>query len=238
MGLSQIRRMWEIARRDGVFQLFIRLYTFGYNNMIRNRLPKSPPTVLNYNGVKVSPEEEKALDRVVPMAGDIPLYEQPIIRGVNRHVKSTDRVTVVGTGWGVVTTICAQLNSNTVISYEGSEKMYRRAKKTLELNDVLDQVDLRHAIVADNVDVWGDEGGAEIVPTAELPDCDVLILDCEGAEFQILEQLDFEPRVIIVETHGEVDGMVEHMGSKGFEIEDIELYNPEEDLYVLTCVRY
>ena len=36
----------------------------------------------------------------------------------------------------------------------------------------------------------------------QLPPCDVLELDCEGAEVDILQKMIIQPRGILVETHG------------------------------------
>ena len=35
-----------------------------------------------------------------------------------------------------------------------------------------------------------------------LPECDLLELDCEGAEVEILTRMKIQPRTILVETHG------------------------------------
>jgi hypothetical protein len=37
---------------------------------------------------------------------------------------------------------------------------------------------------------------------SQLPSCDVLQLDCEGAEVEIPREMTIQPRVILVETHG------------------------------------
>jgi hypothetical protein len=41
-----------------------------------------------------------------------------------------------------------------------------------------------------------------VLPPSQLPPCDVLQLDCEGAEVEILRELTIQPRLILVETHG------------------------------------
>jgi hypothetical protein len=41
-----------------------------------------------------------------------------------------------------------------------------------------------------------------VLPPSQLPSCDVLQLDCEGAEVEILRETMIQPRVILVETHG------------------------------------
>ena len=40
------------------------------------------------------------------------------------------------------------------------------------------------------------------MPPSQLPPCNVLQLDCEGAEAEILRGLIIRPRAILVETHG------------------------------------
>jgi len=237
MSLAQFSRMKVIAQRDGLSALVTRIYTFGYNNIVRTRLPKQGSSVVEYNSVKIHDDEGKLLDGIVPKAGHIPLYEQPIIRGVANHVLDDDRVVVIGSGLGAVTTICAAQTSEPVVSYEGSSEMYERSLKTYEMNNISERVVPHHAVVAENIGVWGAEGDAAHVTVDELPRCDVMILDCEGAEFQIVENLEDKPRVIIVETHGEVPTMVEMLTEGGYEIDDVELYNPDQDLYVLTCVQ-
>jgi len=47
-----------------------------------------------------------------------------------------------------------------------------------------------------------DSDDAQIVSSPDLPDCDVLVLDCEGAEIEILLEMEIRPRVVFVETHG------------------------------------
>lgn len=37
---------------------------------------------------------------------------------------------------------------------------------------------------------------------SQLPPCDVLQMDCEGAEVGLLREMIIQPRVILVETHG------------------------------------
>jgi len=46
-----------------------------------------------------------------------------------------------------------------------------------------------------------------IIPSNQLPDCDVLEMDCEGADTSILSNLNIRPRVIIVEIHPHKHGL-------------------------------
>ena len=62
---------------------------------------------------------------------------------------------------------------------------------------------IHHAVVAKSIAVYGSgsDVGA-VLPPSQLPPCNVLELDCEGAEVEILRELTIQPRVILVETHG------------------------------------
>jgi len=62
---------------------------------------------------------------------------------------------------------------------------------------------VHHAVVGKAVDVYGSGGDVgDVFPSSQLPDCNVLEMDCEGAEAEILRTLTISPRAILVETHG------------------------------------
>lgn len=233
---TNLDRMEVILNRDGLVSLVKRVFTFGYNQTLRPFLPQTGESIVEYNGVRVIDDEGRWGDSL-PLAGDIPLYEEPIIRSVRRHVTEGNTVVIVGAGWGVVTTIVAEYigNKGRCVSYEGSKKMYERASQTLDLNNIGDNISLKHAIVAEDLGVWEDEGDADVIPTHELPKCNVLILDCEGAERAILSELDQSPEVIIVEAHEGYDDIATELRNRGYEIVDTELYVPSEEIYVLTA---
>ena len=66
------------------------------------------------------------------------------------------------------------------------------------------QLTVNHAIVGEAISVYGapEDLSPRVVTPADLPECDVLALDCEGAEIVILRNLKFRPRAIAVESHG------------------------------------
>jgi hypothetical protein len=66
---------------------------------------------------------------------------------------------------------------------------------------VSEKIELNHAVVGDEISLKGKANGADIIGPTSLPNCDVLELDCEGAEQTILEKITIRPRVILVETH-------------------------------------
>jgi len=106
-----------------------------------------------------------------------------------------------------------------VTTYEASEQKFASLKWGIEANDQEDIVTPIHALVGEEVFVYGEANSAERCSPQELPECDVLELDCEGAEAEILRSIEIRPRVLLVETHGfrgaptdEVDELLRGMG--------------------------
>src|SRR3990170_300190 len=93
-----------------------------------------------------------------------------------------------------------------------------------------------HGFVGSIISTWGDLNGAEKINN--IPKCDILELDCEGAEREILSKLDIEPRVIIVESHGHLgspSSLVKSLLiSKGYRILDEMVENLENDIVVFV----
>jgi hypothetical protein len=89
--------------------------------------------------------------------------------------------------------------------------------------------------------VGGDKGDAEQGSPETLPTCDVLQLDCDGAELEILKTLAIEPLVVIVEIYGmygisEAD--IDHiMDKKGYAIAGKRTYDDRNGGYVKTYIQ-
>jgi hypothetical protein len=115
-------------------------------------------------------------------------------------------VVVVGGGLGVTSAHAAKLAgpSGRVVCYEGSPLLSRNVERTAALNGVAARVKVETAIVGAAIGVYRNKGEAlpAVVSGAELPFCDVLELDCEGAELMILRHMRIRPRIALVETHG------------------------------------
>jgi hypothetical protein len=160
-----------------------------------------------YSGILIT--RRKWGDRWVPAAWqphaeDVPDYESALVAGLREHVKPGDRVVVVGGGVGVTATIAAlQVGpTGSVECFEGGRECVEEILHTAELNAVSQRLTVRHAVVARSIEIWGTEPDHAAVAPSELPECDVLEMDCEGAEVDILQGLMMRPRVILVETHG------------------------------------
>lgn len=213
-----------------------------------------------YNGVTVA-VRTRWTDRFVPedwsRARDRPLYESALIDGLRRQVAPGDRVVVVGGGWGATAVVAAQQAGagGHVTVFEGAGVSAERTRWAARRAGVT--VDVRHALVAtpDHVvapeRLSGPDGGAARV--AEIPPCDVLEMDCEGAELGLLRALagrapDALPRVILVETHGAWGSATADvraaLGALGYTVlsqhpadATLRAYCAEHDIHVLEAVR-
>lgn len=206
-----------------------------YNAVIRNHLPRK---IGVFNGVPV--RQPRLFDKTERR----PDYEDALVTAINASVSAGDAVVVVGGGWGVGTVVAAENadESGEVITYEGSEEQVRHVKETIELNQLDSRTTVEHAVVGSDINVYGDKAASRTLSPKELPDCDVLVLDCEGAEMDILEHVDQVGREIIVETHPMYEAPSEDVKAlledSGFAVEAVRHeQTPYGDLPVLTAVR-
>lgn len=179
-----------------------------------------------------------------------PNYENALISGLKSCVQENDQVVVVGGGSGVTATIAAQLAAphGRVICFEGGKDQVEKVRRTATANGVRDRLEVRHAFVGPNDHVYSDTSGAISVPIQDLPVCDVLELDCEGAEIEILAGMTIRPRSIIVESHGlygapsstlrarleEIGYKVTNLGVAEIDAEDFCIKN---DIHVLMAMN-
>lgn len=213
-----------------------------YNRLLRPRLPRTETTT-SYNGVTVRPY--RFGDGIVPWSAppnqgghrNEAAYERALVAALREEVVPGDRVVVVGGGLGVTAVVAARRAGPTgqVVVYEGAVDYAAITRETVSLNDVDDRVEVRHAIVDHAERLEGRSGGADTVAPGALPDCDVLQLDCEGAEEAILPSLDVTSRSIIVETHGNVDEVRGALAVQGYEVVSESV--AEAEPYAEMCRR-
>lgn len=203
-----------------------------YDGHVRDRLPQK---VGVYNGI---PVRDRAL---FDLTDEQPEYEKPLIRAIERTVQTGDLVVIIGGGRGVSTVMSARKvgPSGNVSTYEGSEKQYELTLNTVDLNCVDDRVSMHFEVVGDAVSVWGEGEQAPITDPEELPSSDVLVLDCEGAERDIMSELSEYPPAVIVETHGYLgvspDEMEQKLESHGYTITNREMEIEEKGIVILTA---
>jgi hypothetical protein len=179
-----------------------------YQSALRPRLPLRGE--VRYSGVIVA--DRRLGDEIAPRhwtpedRDDIPDYEFALMQGLKSAVRPGDFVVVVGGGLGVTVTEAAKLAGaeGRVLCYEGSPAHARRVARTAAMNGVAARVRVECATVGAAIGVYvgeGEEMGPILAPES-LPACDVLELDCEGAELGILGAMTIRPRSVLVEAHG------------------------------------
>jgi Methyltransferase small domain len=200
----------DIIRADGVSGLARRSIAYAYRRGMRPCIPGEP---VCYAGIPIW--DRKWGDRLVPITWlpdearadqpDQPGYEATLVAGLKETVRPGDSVVIVGAGLGVTAVVAALRAgpSGTVHCFEGSKKYVGLAQQTAARNQITN-INIHHAVVAQLIasfdGVAHDLGPA--LPPSQLPPCNVLEMDCEGAEVEILREMIIQPRVILVETHG------------------------------------
>lgn len=134
-----------------------------------------------------------------------PTYKQCLCDAIREYVSTGDAVNIVGESRGVPTVLAAEAGGDVTV-YEASVPRYDQIQQTLGLNGCVEAVEVVHAVVGAYGDTSREEHGAEGHVTKLRPqavsDCDILVLDCDGAEYDILASMSQPPETIIVEYHG------------------------------------
>lgn len=235
-----IKKANQIRTTDGYSVLIKKMIGFVYANSLRRIMPTRGYYTLA--GVRVY--EKKFFDSFIPglQFSSNPDHESAIISQLQEHVKTGDRVVVVGAGSGTTCVIAANraTSNGSVIAFEGSANSVARAQRTISINGVDNFSKVHHAVVGPPIHLSNANGEQEPekVPPEELPDCDVLELDCEGAEKEILQKMNISPRVVIVETHphfsSDPDKIGDILSQKGFIV--VNQVNRKQ-VPVLTAVK-
>jgi hypothetical protein len=212
-----------------------------YDARIRRRLPR---TLGVYNGVVT--RRYYLLD--LSASGNEPGYKERLVDAVRRAVEPGDTVVEVGAGFGVCTTWAARAagDEGRVISLEANAEQTDVVREALELTGQVtgealsERVEVRHAIVGSELKTYGPMAGAARVDPSELPACDVLVMDCEGAELGVLEGTSIGPRSVVVETHpafgAPTSDVLEVLSSMGYASEARRVTTkPEGSKDVLTA---
>ena len=171
------------------------------------------PTIaeVKYSGIPIS-REKKFGDAKLPAflvpypLEDIADYEQTLIDALRPQVRIGDRVTIGGGGEGVTAVVAAKAvgEKGSVLCFEGNSWNICKVKATVARNKMSSRLTVKHAVVGEAIAVYGvpDQFSTLVISPAELPECDILELDCEDAESLILRNMTIRPRIIAVETHG------------------------------------
>lgn len=204
-----------------------------YDWSIRPWLPRK---VGVYNGVPV--RNLRLFDRI----DEYSEYEQSLIDAIRTRVSPGDTVVIVGGGFGVSSIVAARIagSEGQVITFEGARDRHDLLGETARLNKVHETITYHHAVVGEEIHLLGKSKGAPQVSPSNLPECDVLVMDCEGAEISILTEYNSRPHTTIVETHGFL-GAPENIVRKLLAENEYRVINraeedPEREVIVLTAV--
>lgn len=200
---TQLSKAKHTIGEKGIAEFISRSIAFGYRKTVRRVLP----TVGYYRKADIPIAERRLLDFLFPGLPfqDDPDHEAATIPQIKEHVKTGDDSLVIGAGSGVTSVIHAKQTTDegSVVAYEAGVLRAEAARDTIALNDVGSWCDVRTGLVgpAVQIDQYGEPGVSPWISYDDLPECDVLELDCEGAEKDIVNNLPVSPRVIIVEVH-------------------------------------
>lgn len=148
-----------------------------------------PDRISVWNGVAV---------RDVPFFHPIdfrPMHKAELWGALKDNIDGSERVTFVGGGLGIVPVKAAEYGCNVTV-IEAAREMVDQLEETATLNRT--PMRIIHGLVEAGHNVYGDASEAMQLRTEDLSG-DVLVLDCEGAERDILPAPQFD--TIVVETH-------------------------------------
>lgn len=160
-----------------------------------------PRRTARYNGVRVQ------LPWLVDRVGDRHTHEAAMVDLITVACEPGDHVVEVGGGTG-----CTAVHAARTVGVDGRITVFEGATKWAEAcrraladprNGVEASSRVRETVVAEAVDVWG-QAAADCTEPSNLPACDVLVLDAEGAEVGILSGYmgaGARPRAIVAEAH-------------------------------------
>jgi hypothetical protein len=231
-------KMRDIVHSGGLSELAHRGIARAYRRIRRY----SPKQSVRYAGIPIC-HERRLSDRFVPTNWihpddrhkDESGYEVTLIAGLNETVMPGDRVVIVGAGLGVTAVIAGRRAGpfGNVQCFEASEQYVALAQQAAARNNA-SNLTVHHAVVGKPIFVYGSgKDLGSVIPPSQLPPCDVLQLDCEGAEVDILRDMAIQPRIILVETHGLFGAPTEMVGSllrkRGYIFSDRGLAEPSDD---------
>jgi hypothetical protein len=224
-----------------VGNLLGRAAAYGHKYYLRRLMPKLGPVL---HAGTASTLDWRLFDKQLPPQFrppeicDIPDYEEKLVTALRATVKPGDKVIIVGGGNGTTAVVAAKLTgpSGTVICYEASSEQLPVIRQTFRRNKV--DVDLRFAAVGEAIGVYGDGEVAPVVAPEDLPECDILEMDCEGAERIILAGMTIQPRAIAVETHrvygSPTEVVHEALEKLGYVVTDLGIAEPR---LAATCIE-
>lgn len=165
-----------------------RLYRWVPDALINHVSRPLPDRFGVYNGVAV---------KDVPFftnADYVPEKKRLLWTATRETMQAGDMITFVGGGKGIVPVKAARRDVSVMV-IEGARELALQLEQTAGYNDV--DIDVVHGVVGSVDNVWGDSSDAREIAPRDIRG-DVVVLDCEGAERDILPLPD---QRVVLETH-------------------------------------
>lgn len=218
---------------------------------IKESLPFGVPVY--YSGIRVAKKRlltDKFFPTILDQCEDKPRYEETLLKAISSHVSADSEVVVIGGGAGVTAITAAMIaRKGRVICYEGDKKSASNIALASKYAKI-DNLDIVNAIVQEDIGVYGSiKNKSNVMLSAtEIPKCDILELDCEGAEINILRKLVYLPKIILVETHGFMGASTKNVHNQlvdlGYSVKNLGVAEPDleefcvkNDIKVLEAIR-
>jgi ribose 5-phosphate isomerase RpiB len=218
----------------------MKILRFVYDKLLRNFLPEK---ISVHNGVPVA-----GYAKLLDFNDQKPYYEEALISAVRSEAESGNKVTIVGGGLGVSGVVAGQQvgESGVVEIFEGSDTQVEIISKTIALNQLDDRISIRDSFIGSvseySKNKYGGDDTSNTLPPSELSECNMLVLDCEGAEKEIIPSMTVSPETIIVETHGFLgsgkDIVQKLLDQKGYEIVDIGTEDSKKGVFIITAKNH
>lgn len=216
--IQRLKKLIRIRSQDGNREVLVTVIRYLYTSYIRMLLPKINAEVTKQGIVVDHINYVPVLDDVLNVLNDTqdPQYEHNYISCMKPIISPGMDVVVIGGGWGVSAVIAGHKvgTEGSVTVYEASKSEVKKTEQTIKLNEQSRQTQVIHAVVGDPIKLRGsqDTRDAQVCPLEDLPKHDVLLVDCDGCEISILDNLSKLrqlPSKIVVEHHG-IGGEIEY----------------------------
>ena len=130
-------------------------------------------------------------------------YEYQYVSMIQKYINKNEFVVVIGGGDGVSAVAASnQVQPHGKVQvFEGGREEVKKTQRMIDVNNFSQIAMVNHTIVSNDYSLRSSANGAEIISPSDLPECDTLAIDADGAEFEILKNLENKPQKIIIEHH-------------------------------------
>lgn len=196
--------------------------------------PYTPRKYVSYSGIAI--KHGRLFD-----VSDNFEFKPEAVSAIENNVQTDDKVVDIATGHGVFSLICAVIGAD-IQSYEYDPDQIKDARRLHELIGVDDKIQITQGFVCKPDASPPTVSNSDCIPPSELPESDVFLLDCEGAEIQIIAGAEPTPPLVIVETHpsqgAPSDDVEDILIERGYDIQSKRSVNAGKDIIIATGQNY